>query len=229
MSKSLNSIRGESMRRDLIAVMVLSLPLILASGWHEFLSHIPEVQAFRSMTGLVLCLVLLSCAATDAVGGKIFNIATYSAMAWAIWINFASMLDMTGLTIEPGAIGVGDSLLGGLVCFSVMLASFLAAGGGGGDVKLATAIGLLLGVERGLTALVYTYLAAAGFGLAYLAARGALGAAAWTFSERFGVVVIPPWLCPPTADKRELLRHKLRMGPFFAFGAIAAVLEKGIG
>jgi len=110
-----------------------------------------------------------------------------------------------------------------------MTVSFLTAGGGAGDAKIATAIGLLLGVERGVAALVYTYLSAAAFALVYVTICGALGALAWALTERLGLVIIPCRCSLSALEKRQLLKRKIRMGPFFAVGALAAVLEGGLG
>jgi Flp pilus assembly protein protease CpaA len=175
---------------------------------------------------MVLLLIVAVCAATDLKCGKIYNAVTYPAMLWALAINAGASL-LSSPWLDAGAVGLSSSVLGGLLCFGLMIASFLTAGGGGGDVKLATAIGLLLGPERGLMAIVYTYLAAGAFALVYAVALGALGAVAWMFATRLGVVVLPGLAAPPTDESRRVLGRKIRMAPFFALGALASVVEGG--
>ena len=171
-------------------ILAASMPLLAALAWCAMSRGFGVARLPWNVSGLILTLLLAFCAATDAIRGKIYNVATYPAMLWALAINLAlnwpgSRLAGSLETFAPlGSVGPASCLLGGLACFAVMVASFLTAGGGGGDVKLATAIGLLIGVERGLAALVYTYIAAAAFSLAYLAMLGALGTAAWIVSSR---------------------------------------------
>jgi prepilin peptidase CpaA len=208
----------------------LHVPLLLAFVIALTCDHSGIRQPLEWMSLTILALSLGLCTVTDVRSGKIYNVVTYPAMAWALAINaVATILGVWAPGVATGAIGLPSSLLGGLLCFGLMIASFLTAGGGGGDVKLATAIGLLLGPERGLMAIVYTYIAAGAFALVYAATLGAIGAVVWVFAVRLGVVVLPGLAVPPSDESRRVLSRKIRMAPFFALGVLVAVLERGLG
>src|SRR5262249_45056480 len=145
----------------------------------------PEAAPFLgTWAGLVLALLVAACACTDLAWRKIPNWATYPALLWAVLLNaFAALAPgVAGAPAWPGVdptlhgagapgllghVGLGWCLLGAVACFVVMFFIYRLAGGGAGDVKLAAALGALLGLEGGLTALVFTYIAAGVAALAW--------------------------------------------------------------
>jgi len=103
------------------------------------------------------------------------------------------------LVAASGLQTVGDMLIGAVVCGGLMLlVSILARGGmGGGDVKLSAYIGLSLGWQQGLAALVVGVL---------------LGGVA-------GIVAL--------LTRRRGLKDAIPYGPYLAAGAAAALLWGG--
>lgn len=100
-------------------------------------------------TVLVIGFTLVA-AWTDLVWHKIYNTVTYPGIAVALVVN--------GLEhgwSEPA--GLEDSLKGLLVCGGLMLVAFVLFNVGGGDVKLLAMQGAFLGVERGLEAVLWTF------------------------------------------------------------------------
>jgi Flp pilus assembly protein protease CpaA len=73
------------------------------------------------------------CAWTDLQSRKIYNLCTYPAAAAGVAINIVT--------------GSFDNILAGLVVFCLYLCFFLSGKMGAGDLKLAVALSLLLGLR----------------------------------------------------------------------------------
>ncbi len=120
-----------------------------------------------------------------------------------------------------GAVGLGHSLAGAAVCFVIMFFVYqLAGGSGAADVKLATALGALNGVEEGIAILICTYIVAAIAMLSWtiwtvgpMHLAGALG-------RRIGAFLLPFRVAPPTAEQEELLHRKVPLALFFTLGTV---------
>jgi prepilin signal peptidase PulO-like enzyme (type II secretory pathway) len=85
------------------------------------------------------CAVLLACAATDALSFRVPNVITYPAILGALLVG----------TVMPDA-EIIDVLAGAALAGGVLLVPSLLTGGVGmgmGDVKLATFVGLALGFQ----------------------------------------------------------------------------------
>jgi len=198
------------------------------------------VRIVESMNpSFVLLFIALSYSVgTDLKRGKILNAVTYPTMALAIGLNaYASLVDQAGLpvdtmTFHAGTVGLVRSLLGGLTCFVLMFVSFLTAGGGGGDVKIATVIGLIVGPYVGVLALAYSYIAAGVYLFAFFAV--------WRVIDISKRAFISDALQRNAPRVSELLRENafsrwhtrmngcVRMAPFFLIGTCVAVLEGAI-
>jgi prepilin peptidase CpaA len=120
------------------------------------------------------CLFLLVAiaAVTDFRSRKIYNWTTYPGVLIALAINgVASVIDRGEQTsAEPthhilGDIGIEESLLGLAACGGLMLVCYVLFGIGGGDVKLMAMMGAFLGLERGLEALLWTFVLAGCLGI----------------------------------------------------------------
>jgi prepilin peptidase CpaA len=198
------------------------------------LLHDVAPRGLGTLSGLVLLLTLTVSSATDLAWRRIPNWATYPAAGFALAINLAAWLLGAGaaeasdgrlarLTDSLGAIGMGSCCAGALVCFGIMFFVFGLAGGGAGDVKLATVIGAYLGPQQGLAALCFTYLAAgaAMVGWAILTVGPLkLGSAV---GRQFGSFLLPGWISRPSADELRFLRQPTPLAVFFAIGALAAL------
>jgi prepilin peptidase CpaA len=184
-------------------------------------------------SGVLLLVLAATCAYTDLRWKKIYNWATYSAFLWALLLNTSVSLLAPDAPAESfwarlGAVGLGNSLLGAGLCFAIMLLIYRLSGGGAGDVKLAGAIGGLLGPQDGLTVLVYTYIAAGVVILAWVI---------WTLGpvfllkallRRVGALLWPSRIAPPAPSQQKLLNHAVPLAAFFAIGVVAVLLGGGI-
>ncbi len=113
-------------------------------------------------TILLIALVTVS-AVTDLVWHKIYNAVTYPGIVLAFLLaafgpEFGSAVDLE------------ECLKGFGACGGLMLAAFLFFNVGGGDVKLLAMQGAFLGVEKGLEALLWTFV---------LGGAAALGIVVW--------------------------------------------------
>ncbi len=116
------------------------------------------------MVATALLLILLAVATvTDVRRRKIYNWTTYPGMLAAVGLNALGTLllrfrvvDETVLD-QAGWIGAGRSLLGLAACGFVLLVCFVLLKVGGGDVKLMAMIGAFLGPDRGIEAMLWTF------------------------------------------------------------------------
>jgi Flp pilus assembly protein protease CpaA len=207
----------------------LATPLLMAPGWWVAAQWRGGRPTFQE---LLLAVLLVVAAATDWVWHKIPNWATYPAILWALGIEFAAAVArwLGANELVPahvGSVGLGDGFAGGLVCFTLMLCAYRIAGGGAGDVKLATAIGCLLGVRRGVHAVFAAYLAAGV--TAVCIAIWLLGpwALAGHLGRTVGRVLWPGHTKPPDETRRRLLSRPMPLGVFFLIGTSAVVFGEG--
>ncbi len=116
------------------------------------------------MVATVLLLVLVSVASiTDFLRHKIYNWTTYSGTLLAVGLSAAGgQLLAAGRVTEGelrslGWIPLSDSLFGLAACGSLMLLCFVTFKIGGGDVKLIAMLGAMLGLEKGIMAMLWTF------------------------------------------------------------------------
>ncbi len=107
----------------------------------------------------------------------------------------------------------------------ITLFGYDLSGGGAGDVKLAAAIGAIMGFHDGIFAVAYSYVFA---GLAIVAwstwKNGPLAlvkAAVRTVGRALG----PLWPFPSTADDQALLMKPVPLGPYFAIGTLLVLFR----
>lgn len=213
-------------RRRLAWLAALLAPAVLGPVWVLTVGRLLPGRVPGTLAGFVAVALLLTCSATDLRWHKIPNWATYPAFLWALLLNGLALLT-AGPPAENGeasagwlgAVGLGRSLAGAAVCFTIMFFIYRLAGGGAGDVKLATALGALMGVEDGVSILICTYL---------LAAVAMLSWAIWTvgplhlaasLGRRIGAFLLPLWVAPPSAEQEKLLHRKVPLALFFTLGA----------
>jgi prepilin peptidase CpaA len=128
------------------------------------------------MASACLFLLIGVAAATDFWRRKIYNWTTYPGLLIALALSGLQTAVDSGATAlaedPPGLfsrIGVEESLAGLAACGGLMLVCYVLFGIGGGDVKLLAMVGAFLGVERGLEALLWTFVLAACLGIVALA------------------------------------------------------------
>jgi Flp pilus assembly protein protease CpaA len=215
----------------------LAFPMVLGPVW--CFVWFPYGHWIGTLSGLVLLSVLAVCAATDIQGRRIYNWTTYSAFAWALLINAIATVwhagsgeitsrSLSAMTIGPemlGAVGISQSLGGAAACFIITLAGYHMSGRGAGDVKLATVIGALLGINHGVFAVAYSYILAAV--AIILWSTWVIGpvAIAKAFVRTVGAWLGPLWPFPPTATDSAFMLRPIPLGPYFAIGTLLVVLE----
>jgi len=118
---------------------------------------------------------------------------------------------------------LSECIAGVLICGLLMLLCFVFFGPGGGDVKLLAMVGALLGLEKGLEVLLWTFVFGGCLGLIILIWRVGL----WRLVARgsqllVGVLTLGIALEPPAEERREL-QMPVFLGPCAA-AAVAAAL-----
>jgi prepilin peptidase CpaA len=130
------------------------------------------------MVAKVLLLGLLAVAtATDLRRHRIYNWTTYPGILAALGLNsLGTALVAAGVLEEAtlrglGWISIGESLAGFLVCGLVLVACYVLLKVGGGDVKLMAMLGAFLGVDKGVEAMLWTFVLGGCMGLIVLVWR----------------------------------------------------------
>lgn len=120
-------------------------------------------------------------AVTDVLWHKIYNWNTYSGILLAL--GGSALGTALGLTSERrgvwtnriGWIELGDSVAGFLACGLILLVCFVFFRIGGGDVKLLAMLGAFLGLEQGISTLLWTFVLGGAMGLVLLIWRVGIG------------------------------------------------------
>lgn len=166
-----------------------------------------------------LCLFawLAAAVATDVSRHKIYNATTYSGILVALTLGaLAAATDSDWLTDTR----FGSSALGLAVCGLVMVVCFALFRVGGGDVKLLAMLGAFLGPERGIEALLWTFVIGAAWALGILVWR--LGW--WTLARRVVQQVLWRLRCGGWNELTDDERRQLQMRLFLAPSALAAAV-----
>lgn len=202
------------------------LPLALGPLWVAFAGPRLAPEPIGTFAGLLVVLLAAACSYTDLLWGKIYNWATYPALLWALALNTAAALAESGGGPPGwlGAVGLGDALLGAGACFGVMLVAYRLSGGGAGDVKLAAAFGALLGLERGLNALILAYVLGAVVVVCGMVARVGPLAFFGGVLRRLGSWLLPGVVADPSVEQRRMLDRPVPLAAFFAVGALVAAM-----
>ena len=129
----------------------------------------------------------------------LFTMVFLLLLAYHAYTDVRSFLLYDTVTLALAAVGVGRAVLAGdvLVAFAgaaallaVMLTIYFASRGGmgEGDVKLAAALGMWLGVEQGLACLLLAFVGGGAVGMLLLAC-----------GERKRMIPFGPFLCAAAA------------------------------
>jgi prepilin peptidase CpaA len=177
------------------------------------------------MIAIGLMLVLIAIASvTDARDGKIYNWTVYPGIAAALTVNILAALLPQELVAQwqpiVGWIGWWESVKGCAACGLVMIVCFVFFGLGGGDVKLMTMMGAFLGLDRGLEALLWTFILGACLGLSVLVWR--VGAIRLVDRALRHLVAVLRWGTPAGLSDEE--KKELKTQLFLAPCSLAAAL-----
>lgn len=118
-----------------------------------------------TLTTVLLFALIIVCGATDVLYGKIFNAITLPAICLGLAVSAFS----GGIA---GPRGLVMSLVGAAVGFFPLYIVFRLGGMGGGDVKLMTGIGALMGFPTAAMALFYSILVGGAMALIALVWKG---------------------------------------------------------
>ena len=200
----------------------LFAPMILAVAWCTSMHWLPA--NLGTVNGLVLLILLGACTATDLHSRRIYNWATYSAIYWAIGLNIVGLTYGDAMTSRLGVQGLASCLQGAVGCFVLMLFAYSLARGGAGDVKLATALGALIGFEQGVWAIGVSYIFAGASVLLWSVWRQGPFTLAVAMVRLLGSMLLPTRISRPDEREKDLLRTPIPLAGFFAVGTLSVVL-----
>lgn len=181
------------------------------------------------MVATVLVMVFLAAATvSDLRTHKIYNWITYPGIL-AAWAGHASgtLLAAAGWA-DPealrslGWVGLADSLAGFLACGLVMLACFVVFQVGGGDVKLMAMMGAMLGTQRGILAMLWTFVLGACAAVVVLVWRLGPGRLLHLAVRQVAWVVRLARWSPLSTEEQAELRPPLYLAPC-GLGAVVIV------
>jgi prepilin peptidase CpaA len=151
--------------------------------------------------------------------GHIPNWLTLGSLAAAPLLWFGAVAASQGTV--AGVNALATSLIGAVVCGLGPAFMFWRGGLGGGDVKLFTALGALLGFRLGLNVEMMSFVAMTLFFPGKLAWEGKLLRVLWGSLRMLG----NPLRAPETRFAApEELRMRLRLGPAIFVGTLAALV-----
>lgn len=179
------------------------------------------------MLATALLLLLLAIAtATDLARQRIYNMTTYPGILLAWLLNAAGDVLVKTATSDPGRlemlgwIGVPASLAGFAACGFILLACYVFFQVGGGDVKLMAMVGAILGPERGILVMLWTFVLGACVALIALVWRvGAVRLVGRVLRQLLWTLRLGRWN-PLTAEERAQLQPPLHLAP----SALAAAI-----
>ncbi|WP_339911267.1 A24 family peptidase [Symmachiella dynata] len=210
--------------------LAAAAPLVVGLGIALSQSVVAWGTALASINAAVLVLLLAVSSFTDSHWRKIPNWATYSALGWALAVNLVASATMSSEAIGASSaivppIGIGASLLGAAVCFATMLVVFQLAGSGAGDVKLAAALGAILGTGQGLTVILWCHIAAGVVMVGMLVWQLGPLKLLSTLLRYVGSVLLPSRIAKPGLGAQAILQRPVPLAAFFAVGTILSYFQ----
>ena len=221
------------------------LPALLGPTWAVLLGRMHASTTVASVTGFIMVCLLAATSYTDLRWKRIPNWATYSAVLWALAINAFASLTLGPEAIERIRSGLGDcgadpiytqiaylgpigflqSAAGAGVCFAAMFLVYSFAGGGAGDAKMATAMGAILGVQRGFLVLMWAHVIAGVVVVAWALCRFGWPKLVEICAVYLNVKLPGYGKISGPPSWKWLMHRPVPLAPFFALGTIATLLE----
>jgi prepilin peptidase CpaA len=167
-----------------------------------------------AMTMLLIALTLVA-ATTDLLWHKIYNANVYTGILLGLGLNAACSwrLGENSTPAWEGCVGLEESLKGFAAIAGLMLACFVLFDLGGGDVKLMAMLGAFLGFERGIEALLWTFVLGGIVGLSVLIWRvGLWRLLGGVVRQVFWTLRLGNWL-PLSDEERRRLQPPLYLAP----------------
>lgn len=168
----------------------------------------------------ILLALLLAASATDLRRHMIYNGTVYPGILLAFALNavgegflYWDVLDAADLQKTWGFVGLGQSLVGFLLCGLIMVVCYVFFHVGGGDVKLIALVGAFLGPYQGLEALLWTFVLGAAAGLMTLVCRiGPVRLLLRLWRQAISTLTFRRW-APLTEQERAELQTRLYLAP----------------
>lgn len=171
------------------------------------------------VTTTILLILLGIASVTDVFGHRIYNWNTYSGILAAWGLSALGMALEASDTVSSqtlahwGWIRPPDSLFGFLVCGFALLVCFVFFKVGGGDVKLMAMMGAFLGLERGIEAMLWTFVLGGCVALVILIWRvGPLPLVTRVLRQLLWTIRLR-WWPPLTEDEHAQLQLPLFLAP----------------
>ena len=170
---------------------------------------------------IVLLGLLLVASVTDIRQGRIFNWITYPGLIAGLLFGAIHLSEAGRLEFDTA--GLTESLLGIAGCGGIMLACFLLSDMGGGDVKLLATVGAFLGLQHGLTALLWTIVVGGAGGLALLIWQVGAGRIVIGTARHLALIIRSRGWVPLDRFEREPLKRSLFLAPAALVGVLMTV------
>lgn len=177
-------------------------------------------------TGNTAILIPLLAIATlfDLSCFRIPNWLTYTSAASGLGVaaicSGVATLGASGVTTWWGPVGFIQAITGCLTGFGVMSFVFVLAGRGAGDVKLAAAIGALVGPVPILAIMLWAHLIAAGFVFVWIVCGQGPVVLLLHFVSKLANCCLPGRFEGSELDLREVLRRPIPLAGFFSLSSI---------
>ncbi len=200
------------------------LLLAIAPCWFAAAAWAGMPAPLPTTTGFVLLCVLGISAESDLRRFVILNQVTLPAVAFGALTNAMCAVSPPEVRHALGAVGFTGWLFGSALAFFAFVLMYELKACGGGDVKLATAIGGLLGPWAGVNALLWSLLAAGVFTLALRYGRLAVS----MYRQPGTVPLAAPQLDRSTSADAPAPRTAIPLGPFLALGTLVSIFVDGV-
>ena len=203
----------------------LMMPAVVGPMWVVAWSQTghTSVRPWETIAGFVLVAAVLTAATTDLLWRRIPNWITYSAACWGILLaTYVTISKIEDGQSRVASIGIGNSLFGGAALFFVAWLIFSITQSGAGDVKLAAAIGALVGPGEGMDVMMYSFVVAGFSILGWSILRFGPTLIVVTLGRSIGHFFFPRFIEGPSERQRRLMAAPVPLAPFFAVGAIWA-------
>lgn len=165
---------------------------------------------------LVLIALLICAAVTDVWKHVISNWLTYPGILLGWLLN----------GVMSGWVGFQDSLAATFACGFVMIVCFLLFQLGGGDVKIISMIASFLGMEKGIEAMLWTFIIGAIIGIGLLIGeKGAWNIIRGICQHLWLVVRTGSWVAP-TESERKPLRRSIYLAPATLLAVLLVTREE---
>lgn len=161
------------------------------------------------MSEWLLIGLLIVATVTDVWRQKIYNCTTYPGILAGCVLG----------SLEHGRLGLEDRFLAVLLCGGLMLLAFVLLGIGGGDVKLIAMMAAFLGLERGVEAMLWTFVFGAIAAMGLLIWRLGTGRIVRNIITHGRAILTAKTWVPLTESERKPLERGLYLAP----SALAAV------